>query len=169
MNRINLNVNINALRNIAEARSVAWGKRVWHKQEMTWSKNTGALIFAAVLIVCSVTVGCSSDNPKPVSRNNPIPEPQMQSPVVPAPAMQAENKAVPVPQPAPRKVVHKKPATVNYADKTYGVVFEYPRRYAIETGNAATEMLASKPIAMNFVQPGGVALAAVELPERSLT
>ena len=165
MNRINLNVNINALRNIAEARSVAWGKRVWHKQEMTWSKNTGALIFAAVLIVCSVTVGCSSDNPKPVSRNNPIPEPQMQSPVVPAPAMQAENKAVPVPQPAPRTVVHKKPATVNYADKTYGVVFEYPRRYAIETGNAATEMLASKPIAMNFVQPGGVALAAVELPE----
>jgi hypothetical protein len=69
--------------------------------------------------------------------------------------------------PAPKKVVHRKPATVNYADKTYGVTFEYPRRYAIETGNAATELLASNPIAMNFVQPGGVALAAVELPETS--
>jgi hypothetical protein len=67
--------------------------------------------------------------------------------------------------PAPKKVVRKKPATVNYADKTYGVTFEYPRRYAIETGNAATELLAENPIAMNFVQPGGVALAAVELPE----
>jgi hypothetical protein len=80
---------------------------------------------------------------------------------MPAPVVQATTT------PAPKKVIHKKPATVNYADKTYGVTFEYPRRYAIETGNAATELLASNPIAMNFVQPGGVALAAVELPETS--
>jgi hypothetical protein len=140
---------INVIRNTAENRSVAWGK------------NTGALIFAAVLIVCSVTVGCSNDKPKPVSNNNQIPVTQPVSPYTPAPAvaMQTETK------PAPKKVVHKRPATVNYADKTYGVTFEYPRRYAIETGNAATELLASNPIAMNFVQPGGVALAAVELPE----
>jgi len=172
MNRINVNVNtnINGLHRIAETPSVAWGKRVWgtrvwSKQGMTWGKNTGALVFAAVLIVCSVTVGCSSDKPKPVTYNNPIPEPQVQSPAVSAAAMQGENKTVPAPKLGPKKVVHKKPATVNYADKAYGVTFEYPRRYAIETGNAATEMLASKPIAMNFVQPGGVALAAVELPE----
>jgi hypothetical protein len=158
MNRIN--ININAGRNIAETRSVAWGRRVWDKQGMTWGRNTGAFVFAAVLIVCSLTVGCSSDKPKPASDNNPISEPQIQRPAMPA-TMQAESKPVP----APKKVVHKKPATVNYADKTYGVTFEYPRRYAIETGNAATEMLASNPIAMNFVQPGGVALAAVELPE----
>jgi hypothetical protein len=160
MNRIN--ININALRSIAEKRSVAWGTRVWDKQAMTWGRNAGALVFAAVLIVCSVTVGCSSDKPKPVSYNNPISEPQIQSPAMPA-TMPTESKPVP----APKKVAHKKPATVNYADKAYGVTFEYPRRYAIETGNAATEMLASNPIAMNFVQPGGVALAAVELPETS--
>ncbi len=159
MNRIN----INALRSIGAARSVAWGTRVWGKQGITWGKNAGALVFAAVLIVCSVTVGCSSDKPKPVSYNNPVPEPQMQSPAMPAPITQAASKPVP----APKKVVHRKPATVNYADKTYGVAFEYPRRYAIETGNAATEMLELNPIAMNFVQPGGVALAAVELPETS--
>ena len=81
---------------------------------------------------------------------------------MPAPVVEATT-------PAPKKVIHKKPATVNYADKTYGVTFEYPRRYAIETGNAATELLASNPIAMNFVQPGGVALAAVELPETNYT
>jgi hypothetical protein len=74
--------------------------------------------------------------------------------------MQAENK------PAPKKpVVHKKPATVNYTDKTYGVTFAYPRRYAIETGDAASELIQTNPVPMNFVQPGGVALAAVELPE----
>src|ERR1700728_3866422 len=141
---------INAIRSIAETRSsVAWGN------------HASALIFAAVLIVCSVTVGCSSDKPKPVSTNQQIPVTHLPSQFssAPAPALPAENK------PAPKKVVHKQPATVNYADKAYGVSFEYPRRYAIETGDAATELVASNPIAMNFVQPGGLALAAVELPE----
>ena len=130
---------------------------------MTWGKNASTLVFAAVLIICSVTVGCSSDKPKPVSSNIQIPVTPTQNPIasMPAPVMQADSK------PAPKKVVRKKPATVNYSDKTYGVTFEYPRRYAIETGSAATELLSSNPIAMNFVQPGGVALAAVELPETS--
>jgi hypothetical protein len=89
-----------------------------------------------------------------------VTQPQAQPQAMPAPVVQAENK------PAPKKpVVHKKPATVNYSDKTYGVTFEYPRRYAIETGDAAADLLLSSPIPMNFVQPGGVALAAVELPE----
>ena len=143
---------INAVRSMKQTHSVAWGK------------NASALIFAAVLIICSVTVGCSSDKdkPKPVSSNNQIPVTQAPIPVqsMPAPVMQAAK-------PAAKKVVSRKPATVNYADKTYGVTFEYPRRYAIETGSAATELLASNPMAMNFVQPGGVALAAVELPETS--
>jgi len=131
----------------------------------TWSNNASTFFFAAVLIICSVTVGCSSDKPKPVTATNQIPvtQPESPVPVMPAPAVQAEKK------PAPKKVVHKKPATVSYADKNYGVSFEYPRRYAIETGDAATSLLASNPLAMNFVQPGGVALAAVELPETGFT
>ncbi len=142
---------INALRSMKETNFLTWGK------------NASTLVFAAVLIICSVTVGCSSDKPKPVSSNIQIPVTPTQNPIasVPAPVMQADGK------PAPKKVVRKKPATVNYSDKTYGVTFEYPRRYAIETGSAATELLTSNPIAMNFVQPGGVALAAVELPETS--
>ena len=144
---------INALHTIAETHS------------MTWGKKTSALVFAAVLIVCSVTVGCSKDKPKPVSSNNPIPVTQPETAIspMPAPTMQAAAK------PAPRRVVHRKPATVNYTDKTYGVTFDYPRRYAIETGDAATELLASNPIPMNFVQPGGLALAAVELPQTGFT
>jgi hypothetical protein len=127
---------------------------------LTWGKNASALVFAAVLIICSVTVGCSSDKPKPVSSNNQIPVTQPQAQPMPAPIVQAENK------PTPKKpVVHKKPATVNYTDKTYGVTFEYPRRYAIETGDAASELIQTNPVPMNFVQSGGVALAAVELPE----
>ena len=154
MTRINA-IRTNAVRTPKVARSMSWGK------------NTSALIFAAVLIVCSVTVGCTSSHennqPKPVTANNQIPVPQLQSQPMPvtAPPVQTATKAT------PKKAVPKKPATVNYSDKTYGVTFEYPRRYAIETGDAATDLLASNPIAMNFVQPGGVALAAVELPESS--
>jgi hypothetical protein len=172
---------INALRSIfsktAGTRdSVAWGKNrlaesnqaeISARNTLTkniattaWG-NINVLVFGAVLIVCSVTVGCSSEQPKPVSSNNQIPITQPQTPIAPAPAptVVAENK------PAPKKVVRKKPATVNYTDKTYGVAFEYPRRYAIETGNAATDLVLSNPLPMNFVQSGGVALAAVEMPE----
>jgi hypothetical protein len=145
---------INALRSIAETR-----------HSVTWGKHGSIAVFAAVLIICSVTVGCSNDKPKPVSANTQIPVTQSPSPVpapVPAAPVQAANK------PAPKKPVqHKQPATVNYTDMTSGVTFEYPRRYAIETGTAATELVASNPLPMNFVQPGGVALAAVELPETS--
>ncbi len=149
---------INALPKIAATRSsLAWGKRFANGA----MGNIHAYVFAAVLIICSVAVGCSSDKPKPATSDNQIPTSQPQTALAstPAPAMPAESK------PAPKKIVHKKPATVNYADKTYGVTFEYPRRYAIETGDAATQLLASNPLPMNFVQPGGVALAAVELPE----
>jgi hypothetical protein len=146
---------IHALGN-TENSCISWGKQ-------TWSKNTSAIVFAAVLIICSVTVGCSSSNnsdkAKPVTSGTQIPVTQVPVTSAAAPVMQAETK------PVPKKVVHRKPATVNYTDKDSGLTFEYPRRYAIETGNAATELLMSSPIPMNFVQPGGVALAAVELPE----
>jgi len=155
---------INVFRKSAAPRdSVAWGKDSNISNIATAALgNINVLVFGAILVICSVAVGCSSDKPKPVSSNNQISvtQPQAQMQPMPAPVAQPESK------PAPKKaVVHKKPATVNYTDKTYGVTFEYPRRYAIETGDAAAELLLTNPIPMNFVQPGGVALAAVELPE----
>jgi hypothetical protein len=142
----------NAVSKVAGTHSTAWGR----------GKEAGALLFAAILIVCSVTVGCSSEQPKAVSSNNPTAQTPSPSPVatssVPAPAVEAAK-------PAPKKVAKKRPATVTYSDKTYGVSFAYPRRYAIETGDAATQLIASSPLPMNFVLPGGMALAAVELPE----
>jgi hypothetical protein len=130
---------------------------------IVWGTDAGALLFAALLIACSLTVGCSSDKPKPVSNTNQNPVTQTPSTTasssLPTPAPESDSK------PVPKKVVRKRPATVNYSDKTYGVSFEYPRKYAIETGDAATSLVATTPLPMNFVQPGGVALAAVELPE----
>jgi hypothetical protein len=154
-------IHFNALRQSATIRDLlAWGKNMQNiPTNIRGDLNT--IVFATVLIVCSLAVGCSSEKPKPVNSKNQIPQPQVQSPFVPAsaPVTQAENKL------AHKKVVHRKPATVNYSDKNYGVSFEYPRRYALDTGDAAADVVMSNPVPMNFVQSGGIALAAVELPE----
>ena len=113
-------INMNGVRNSARTRELlAWGKNI-KNIPVNIRGNVNALVFATVLIVCSLSVGCSNDKPKPVSSNNQIPAPQVQNPAIPAtaPVMQAENK------PASKKVVHRKPATVNYTDKNYGVSFE---------------------------------------------
>ena len=146
---------INALRSFAETRN-----------SVTWGERGSIAVFAAVLIICSVTVGCSNDKPKPVAFQHP----DSPSRKRPARCQRPHHQCRPASRPAPkRSVQHKQPATVNYTDKTSGLTFEYPRRYAIETGTAATELVASNPLPMNFVQPGGVALAAIELPETSFT
>ena len=139
--------------------SVAWGK-------INFDQNTSTLIFAALLIVCSLAVGCSSEKPKPESSTNqsvmtPPAPPAVTTPatVPAAPALQATAR------PVHKKVVRKAPATVTYADKTSGISFQYPRKYALETGDAANELVSSDPVPMDFVQPGGVALAAVTVPE----
>ena len=144
--------------------SVAWGKINWGKTN--FDKNTSTLVFAALLIACSVAVGCSSEKPKPESSTN---QPAMTQPTPPiatsptavptTPALQAAAK------PVHKKIVRKVPANVTYADKTYGISFQYPRKYSLKTGDAANELVSSSPVPTDFVQPGGVALAAVAVPE----
>jgi len=160
MNRINL-FRTTSFRNTAETLdSVSCAKSHLAKSNFD---TTGALIFAALLIACSFTVGCSSDQPKPISSANPAPITQPTPPDVttlaPVPVQQAAAK------PARKKVVRKAPATLTYADKTSGVSFQYPRKYALKTGDAANELVASGPVPMDFTQPGGIALAAVALPD----
>lgn len=132
---------------------------------VAWEKNASALLFAALLVVCSITVGCSKDRPQPVSTNQ-IPATQSSNPAVSSDLLPASS----VPEPAkkaPKKVARKRPSTVTYSDKTYGVSFQYPRKYALETGDAANELIASGLVPMDFTQPGGTALAAVSLPATS--
>jgi len=132
---------------------------------IAWEKNASTLLFAALLVVCSITVGCSKDRPQPASSNQ-IPTTQSANPAVSTDLLPASS----VPEPAkkaPKKVARKRPSTVTYSDKTYGVSFEYPRKYALETGDAANEQISSGLVPMDFTQPGGTALAAVSLPATS--
>jgi hypothetical protein len=135
--------------------SVAWGK-------INFDKTTSTLVFAALLIVCSIAVGCSSDKPKSTTSDS---QPAMASPVSPAtttpPVAPVQEAAA---KPA-HKRVHKAPATLAYTDKDLGVSFQYPRKYMLKTGDAANELVSSDPVPMDFVQPGGVAVAMVALPD----
>src|SRR5258706_4892668 len=154
MNRINLfhdlSVRTKAVRsNPVTLESVTWGK-------INFDKTAGTLLFAVLLIVCSIAVGCSSDKPQPASTTNQSGMTQPTATAIntptsapPAPAMQAATK------PLHKKVVRKAPVTVTYADKASGVSFQYPRKYSLETGDAAEKLLSSDPAPMAFVQTGG--------------
>jgi hypothetical protein len=139
--------------------SVAWGK-------INLDKDTSTLVFAALLIICSLAVGCSSEKPKPESSTN---QPAMTQPTPPIATSPAALPATPALQatakPVHKKVVRRVPPTVTYVDKTSGISFQYPRRYSLKTGDAANELVSSDPVPMDFVQPGGVALAVVAVPE----
>src|SRR5271156_3369959 len=168
MNRINLFRNLpvktEAFRttpfhgNPATQDSVTWGKT--NLDKTSFDKTTGTLAFAALLIVCSVAVVCPSDKPQPTKETNQVamtqPIPPIATPAVPAAPATAK--------PLHKKVVRKAPVTVTYEDKTSGVSFQYPRKYSLETGDAATQLVSSDAVPMDFVQPGGVAIAAVTLP-----
>jgi hypothetical protein len=144
--------------NPATLDSVTWGKT--NLAKTSFDKTTSTLAFAALLIVCSVAVGCSSDKPQPTNSSNQVamtqPIPPIATPAVPAAPAAAK--------PAHKKVVRKAPVTVTYEDKTSGVSFQYPRKYSLETGDAANQLVSSDAVPMDFVQPGGIAIAAVTLP-----
>src|SRR5215470_2530171 len=54
---------------------------------------------------------------------------------------------------------------ITYKDKTSGISFQYPRNYALKTGDKAkSDWARMGPVPMNFVQNGGVSVAAVEVP-----
>jgi hypothetical protein len=159
MNRINLFRNLSVrtkdVRNTpATLDSVTWGKT-------NFDKTASTLVFAGILIACSVAVGCSSDKPKTESSTNQVAITQPMPPITSTPAAPAPQAAA---KPVHKKVVRKAPVTLAYADKTSGVSFQYPRKYSLETGDAADKLVSSDPVPMNFVQPGGVAVAAVTLP-----
>jgi len=56
----------------------------------------------------------------------------------------------------------QRPSTVTYTDSRYGVSFRYPRKYTLMTASK-TNSAWPDPLPMNFLQPGGVTVAAIDL------
>lgn len=113
-----------------------------------------------------ITNGCSKGPAKntPVSSENQTS--QISTPATPAPVM-ASVPPTPAPKPVHKRVQRKAP-TATYSDPVNGISFRYPKSYDLKTGEQASGDEANKELAqMNFAQPGGVNVAAIELPRSS--
>jgi len=107
-------------------------------------------LMAAVLFVA---VSCSKKSEKQVAK-------------ISAPESAAAAPA-PAPTPAlpetPKKIRKHRPANATYVNTTYGVSFSYPRKYSLQAGDKK----GAAPVQSNFVKPGAVQVAAVDMPDDS--
>jgi hypothetical protein len=136
----------------------------------SWSRQQKLAMIAgfAILGLLLVVSACSKQGPKPalVGVSNPAP-----SSATPATAVTAATTPTAAALPARvKKMPKKRPANVTYSDASSGVSFLYPRKFALTSGDKAQPQLAAmsmNDVPMNFVQPGGVAVATVALPSGS--
>src|SRR5580700_73727 len=135
MTRINLFRTATSRTTLATRDSVAWGK-------VNSDKNIGTLVFAALLIVCSVGVGCSSEKAKTESSTNQTAMTQPMPPVVTSPTTPAPTTEVAA-KPVHKTIAHKAPPMSTYADEASCITFQYPRQYALKPVNAADELVSS--------------------------
>jgi hypothetical protein len=110
--------------------------------------------------------GCSKGNDRPARAAIASPELSSQPSAMPAaPVAASEPKAVKV---TPRKSRQHKLDASKYANAEYGISFSYPKGYdLVQTNDADVDWSSLGPVDMNFTQPGGTVLTAVELPQRS--
>jgi hypothetical protein len=130
----------------------------------SWSRQQKLAVIAccSFLGMFFAMSACSKQSPKPAQAG--ISSPAV-SPATVAAAPVATATAVAAPA---KKTPKKRPANVTYSDPNSGVSFLYPRKFALTTGDKARPQFAPLGDAvMNFVQPGGVTVATVELPSGS--
>jgi hypothetical protein len=133
----------------------------------SWSRQQKLAMIAgfAILGLLLVVSACSKQSPKPalVGVSSPA-----SSSAAPAPTATLATSPTAVTSPAPtKKTPKKRPANVTYSDANSGVSFLYPRKFALTSGDKTQPQLAGVSMneaPMNFVQPGGVAVATVALP-----
>jgi hypothetical protein len=134
----------------------------------SWSRQQKLAMIAgfAILGLLLAVSACSKQSPKPalVSVSSPA-----STPATPAAAATPATTPTAAASPAPtKKTPKKRPANVTYSDPNSGVSFLYPRKFALSSGDKALPQLAGMDdVPMNFVQPGGVAVATVALPASS--
>src|SRR2546426_6259579 len=137
------------------------GKKFSRKQKT--AALVGLLMVTSLLAVFFLgTSGCSKKEPAKsvaMSQNQPTPP----ASITPnSPTALAESQPAAPKKPA-KKSAKRRSSTVTYTNRTYGLSFQYPRSYILKTGDEANlHWTASEPVQMDFVQPGGVAVAPIQ-------
>jgi hypothetical protein len=134
------------------------------REKKSSSKRTsaalaGTSLAAAMLTAFLLTSGCSKGSSKPAATS---------TQATPVAAMPTPPTAPATQPPEVKKPVHKasrQHKVSAYTNPAYGVSFRYPKYYSLKEGEDANlQWDGLGPVEMNFVQPGGSTLTAVELP-----
>jgi hypothetical protein len=130
----------------------------------SWSRQQKIAMISgfAILGILIVLSACSKQSPKPALVGISSPETQTSTAATPAPPSRTAT-----PTPVAKKKTHKKrpAAIVTYSDPKTGVSFRYPRKYELASGDKVQPQIEGRgPVPMNFVQPGGSAVAMVAVP-----
>lgn len=112
-----------------------------------------------------ITNGCSKGSK--AASNISAPATASPSVATPAPVVAAEQPPAIAPKPAKKRVQRKAPMAT-FTEPQYGVSFKYPKSYLLKTGdNSQLDLAGLGSVKTNFVQPGAVTVAAIELPRSS--
>lgn len=137
----------------------------------SWSLQQKFAMIASfgLLGVLLAISACSKGSPKPalVGVSNPTQASAPPAATATQAAATSASTAPTAPVPAKKKTPKKRPANVQYMDANSGVSFLYPRKFSLSSGDKAQPQFAGVDVPMNFVQPGGVTIATVELPDSS--
>jgi hypothetical protein len=123
----------------------------------SWSSMYLPAICAGLVMtmVLFLAVSCSKQSDKPASK--------ISAPIAPEVTNSAPSTVVAVTPEVPKKVKKHRPANATYVNGTYGVSFSYPRKYSLQSGDKNS----SAPVQPNFVKPGAVQIASVDMPDSS--
>ena len=125
----------------------------------------GSLVAAALVTTLTLgTNGCSKSNKPAIA----APSSPMASIPQTAPVVVSATASDMAPTAAPKlvKKTSRQRTFTTYKNADYGISFRYPKTYGLmKDDNVNLEWAGLGPVEMNFVQPGGTTLAAVQLPD----
>jgi hypothetical protein len=118
----------------------------------TYLPAIGAGTVMAVVLLLAISCSKKSDNSAKIGAPS--------APVVTSPAPTTAAAAT---HASTKKVKKIRPTNATYVNSTYGVSFSYPRNYSLQAGDGKSAM----PVLTNFVKPGAVEIASVDMPDSS--
>ncbi len=142
-----------------------------NRKKITDKQKTAALVGSAIttllLAVFLLESGCSKESDKTATiamPNQTVANPPL---VATSPAPMATSTPVATQPPAKKKSRQRKLSASTYTNPDYGVSFRYPKYGNLKKGDDANlELDGLGTLEMNFVQDGGTAISAVELPRK---
>ena len=124
----------------------------------------GSLVAAALVTTLTLaTNGCSSSNKPAIAAPSSPTASVPRTVLAPAPMTSSAATAVAT---KPVKKPSRQRRFTTYKNADYGISFRYPKTYKLMKDDKANlEWAGLGPVEMNFLQPGGTTLAAVQLPD----